>query len=151
MTRFGRFLRNIFERLLKRYYEGPTPPVRISQGVNAFAVFNRGATVADWMAFATSYAEECYRAGYQRGLEWAERDLDRRDPVADPELLEDKRRHGWSWVDLAPDENEVRRIVQRDPYAHLSPEQRLLALDSIGRQVGGYRVVMQPKVDAKRR
>lgn len=150
MTRFGRLLRNLVERWTSRYYEGPEPPHRLAQAVQAFVFFHPHATVAEWVKFTTEFGENCYRSGYVRGLEWAARDLDRRDPVTDPERLLDRRRHDWSWVDLAPDEEVMRRQVTEgiDPYAGMSPEQQALALDSLGRHFGGYRVEV---VDMKRR
>ena len=151
MTRAGRMFRNLLERLLGRYYEGPEPPQRIGQNVSAFATLNPRATVGDWMDFTTRYASECYRSGHVRGLEWAERDLDRRDPVTDPELLEDHRRNDWSWVQLNPSEEETKRIVARDPYDDMSPEDRALALDSVGRAMGTHRVVVDRVSDPKRR
>jgi hypothetical protein len=151
MTRLGRWIRNFIEWFLRRYYEGPDAPPRLAQNVTAFAALHPHATVAEWMEFSSRFANECYRTGYVRGLEWAERDLDRRDPVDDPEVLLDKRDNDWSWVNMAPNDEEMRRIVSSNPYDHLSPEERLLALDSVGRYYGTHRIVMIPVRDTKRR
>lgn len=150
-TRFKRALRRWLEWLLGQFYEGPEPPPRIEQSVRAFAALNPHATVQQWMDFSVANAQEWYRSGHVRGLEWAERDLDRRDPVTDPEHLLDKRRHDWSWVDMHPSEQDLARVVARDPYENFSPEQRALALDSLGRYFGGYRVFVEPVKDPKKR
>lgn len=149
-TRFKRFLRRWFERLLNEFYEGPTPPARIEQGVRVFAALNPGATVGDWVDFAARHAEEAYRSGHVRGLEWAERDLDRRDPAVDPEHLLDRRRHDWSWVEQHVSEAQLRRVVEENPM-QVGDYHRALALDSLGRYFGGYRVEVIPVRDSKRR
>lgn len=99
MTPFARAFRNLAQRLRKRFYEGPSPPQRLSDIVVAFANAHPEATRQDWAEFAAAHAAECYRSGYQRGYEWTERDLARRDPMVDPEHMMDELGHGWDWLD----------------------------------------------------
>jgi hypothetical protein len=74
VTRFGRALRNLAERFAGRYYEGPAAPQRLAEMAVYFAQENPRATRKDWVVFAARLAEESYRSGYVRGVEYAERE-----------------------------------------------------------------------------
>lgn len=141
-------LRRLVDKVAKRFYEGPEPPRRLAQAATAFAFFNEHSTTQEWIDFTTQLAEDAYREGYVRGLEHVERQDP--DPFAE---LEDERRHDWSWVDLAPDEQALQRIVDEhaDVLERMSPEQRMFYQDRIGREMGGYRVVLLPTKDPKER
>lgn len=115
MTRAGRLLRNLLERLLGRYYEGPEPPARLREQVLVFAGSNRRATRAEWVEFAAGIAGEAWRTGYHRGLEWSERDLVRRDPVRDPEELVRAMGEGDRWLDVPVDLDDPAEVVQEAP------------------------------------
>lgn len=132
----------MWERLRGRYYEGPTPPKRLSAAARTFAAVRPNASAAQWVEFVTDLAEESYRSGYVRGLEWCERDLERRDPVVDPEVLAANERHDMSWVGLEPDENDTAAIRKQyeDIYDHLPPEQRMLYMDTLGQHMGTFRI-----------
>lgn len=129
LTPARKFLRNLWERWRHRYYEGPEAPDRLSQVVLEFAAINGKATKGEWIEFAAGLARESYRSGYVRGHEWAERDLDRRDPLMDPEVVAEHEGHDWEWIpfgqeaapseldEVVPDveepvEDEVRRHVE---------------------------------------
>jgi hypothetical protein len=79
------------------YYEGPEPPKRIKAIVVDFANSFPNATRDEWVKFSSELAEEFYTSGYMRGLEWSERDLDRRDPQLPPEVLAEAEGHSWEW------------------------------------------------------
>lgn len=99
MTPIVKTLRNIYERVRGRFYDGPDPPRRLADMVVVFANMHPDATRAQWANFASLHAAECYRSGYVRGYEWCERDLDSRDPDVDPERLMEQMGHGWEWMD----------------------------------------------------
>jgi len=86
MTPVKRFARNMVQMIRKQFYEGPDPPARIASAVRHFIEVCPNATKEQWREFAELHAQECYRTGYVRGLEWAERDLDRK-PKDDPDVL----------------------------------------------------------------
>lgn len=99
MTPLARAARNLVERVKGRFYEGPTPPTRLRDMAAAFANAHPRATRAEWLEFAARHAEEAYRSGHTRGVEWAERDLERRDPATDPERRMYDEGHGFDWLD----------------------------------------------------
>lgn len=92
MTPFTKWVRNAIESWIGTRYEGPQPPKRLEQQVLSFAEFYPKATRAEWVEFATRFAEECYRIGYTRGVEWAERDG---EEGTDPEALMDEIDPDW--------------------------------------------------------
>jgi hypothetical protein len=127
MVPINRLLRNLFQRLRGTYYEGPEAPSRLGQIVEVFAASRRRATRRQWIEFARSLAEEAYRSGYVRGYEWAERDLDRRDPAIDPEALAAVEGHEWEWLDggSVPTPEGLDEVVgEGDPAADLADELR---------------------------
>lgn len=96
MTPLARFVRRWRERLLGTYYEGPEPPYRLREMVLFFANFKPCATRQEWVEFASHHAAECYRTGYLRGLERAERDPDAQPWMqGDPDELADAMSPGW--------------------------------------------------------
>jgi hypothetical protein len=145
VTRVGRMLRNVLERLAKRYYEGPEPPLRYAGQVVAFAKSHPQATREQWAQFATNLARGAYRAGWTRGFEWTERDLDQLRPD-DPERLVDQYAHDWTWH--APDaltSDELTQVVAGDFLSQLpDDEARARYLDVLGRYYGTFRVVVMP-------
>jgi hypothetical protein len=122
VTRLARFVRNILEMLLARFYEGPEPPKRLAEMVLVFANMHPRATRAEWTAFAQAHANETYRTGYVRGLEFAERDLDRR-PKDDPERLMAAMGYGDGWLDEPVDLSAPTDVVQEEPRAMGRSEQ----------------------------
>ncbi len=94
MTRLSRFLRNLLERVLGRYYEGPRPPPRLAEEVRFFRAFKPLATPEEWERFAVSLAGRSYRDGFVRGNEWLERSWE--GPAVSPERLAEARAHDWS-------------------------------------------------------
>lgn len=92
-----RMLRNMAQRVAKVFYEGPEPPKRLAVAVDEFARANQHATQRDWSTFALHFAQECYRTGYVRGLEWSERDIERRDPAVDPEVFVEQVQNDMSF------------------------------------------------------
>lgn len=94
-----KWLRKLAEKYAETYYEGPHPPARLSQMVVYFANLYPHATRQEWIAFAQGHAEECYRSGYSRGEEWAERDEDAQIPSGQPEAIADALDPDWRWRD----------------------------------------------------
>lgn len=107
MTPFMKLLRNTSEKLFGKFYEGPVTPDRFEQTVIAFMKMNPKATRQDWASFCARHADEAYASGYQRGYEWAERDLDRK-PDQSPEVEEHHNLHAWRWngLELVKDYDE---------------------------------------------
>lgn len=101
MTRLGRLFRNLVERLLGRYYEGPEPPRSIGDEVRMFCHFYPTASRRQWEAFALRLAGNAYRSGFTRGLEWQERGWE--GPAIDPERLAEVEAHDWSLADAGPE------------------------------------------------
>jgi hypothetical protein len=115
MTRAARWWRNLLERHLGRFYEGPEPPRRLAEMVLQFAELYPRATKQQWIEFAARHAIECYRTGYVRGYEWCERDLVRRDPAVEPEELLRGQGDDGSWLDHAVDLGDTAAPVQDEP------------------------------------
>lgn len=118
MTPLQRFLRDTFDRLRKRYYEGPEAPPRLEQEVRLFAATHRDATVDDWKEFATRMAQNAYRDGFTRGLEWAHRLWP--GPEHDPEVIAEAAAHNWSLPE------ERLRLLEQQP----SPVEGIGAADA---------------------
>jgi hypothetical protein len=106
-----RMLRNMAQRIAKVFYEGPEPPKRIAVAVAEFVRASPHATQQEWSAFALHFAQECYRTGYVRGLEWSERDIERRDPAVDPEAFVEAAQNDMSFE---RDENDPPPITDVD-------------------------------------
>lgn len=145
MNKIKRALRDALERVLARFYEGPEPPVRIGETVTIFRVMNPEADAEAWARFAALHAEDCYRAGFVRGIERAERDPNKMPP----ELAEamEKARHDWSLAESSPDMARVLAEV-RNPYDPLDgvPEaKRAEFFDELGVWYGTHRVVIVPE------
>jgi hypothetical protein len=96
MTPFMRVVRNTWERLFSKYYEGPSAPKRLAALVDYFMKTNPHATRADWAEFAKGFAEEAYRTGYVRGYEWCERDLGAKATTAQVENFDAE--HNGTWI-----------------------------------------------------
>jgi hypothetical protein len=74
VTRFGRFARELVERFLGRYHEGPDVPPRYAEEVRLFRALSRNEpTEEEWEAFAVRLTERAYQDGFVRGLHWLER------------------------------------------------------------------------------
>lgn len=145
VTRFGRMIRNIAERLLGRFYEGPAAPPRLAEQVAAFAVMNPKATREEWATFATRLAIGSYRDGFTRGFEWAERDLDRLD-FGDPERVAELEAHDFEWHAPAHlTSTQLAERVEGEFYETLpDDEAKARYLDAVGRYQGGFRLVVIP-------
>lgn len=93
-----RLVRNFAEKAIGIFYEGPKPPLRVKVAVELFAQNCPDATHEAWRDFAITQAEECYRSGYVRGLESAERDKDVQ-PEHDPEIIARELDQDWGSED----------------------------------------------------
>lgn len=113
MTPLVRWLRDVRDRYLGRFYEGPEPPERLGQIVLAFAAAHPRATRAEWMAFAEAHAQEAYRSGYVRGYEWTQRDLHAR-PDVPPEVIADEADPDWRWRRAIPIEGDLVEVVPEE-------------------------------------
>lgn len=88
-----KWLRNVVEKLLGRFYEGPTLPERFEHGVVEFANRHPNATRKEWATFAKEHASIAYEAGYVRGYERSERDY--QHPRTPPEAIADATDPQW--------------------------------------------------------
>lgn len=124
MTRAGRWLVRQLERLLGRYYEGPTPPRRLAEEARLFRVMYPCAGPDEWEAFAARLAASSYRDGFVRGFEWNERDWS--GPADDPERLAEATAHDWSLAEADPRLENVLLLGTDpgDPLAALPPLER---------------------------
>lgn len=104
---FTKWLRNLFQKMRSTFYEGPEPPTRLAKVVLAFAHHNKNATRKEWIEFSIQFAEECYRSGYQRGIEWYHRDPEQSKLPVDPDILADAESHDWQWTDGIPSQDEL--------------------------------------------
>lgn len=142
-TRLARWMRGLAERFAERYYEGPEPPMRLAEQVVAFAKANPEATRGEWGKYAVALAQSAYRSGYVRGIEWAERDLDKLEP-GDPELLSELERHDFLWH--APEALTTRELAERvgGDFLETLPDDaaRARVLDQLGHHAGSFRVVL---------
>ncbi len=119
MTPFVRLLRNVWERLFGKFYDGPEPPERLTQMVQLFMIAHPFATRQQWAQFASKHSGETYKSGYVRGFEWAERDLDRK-PTDHLEVMQHLEAHGWSWenahlLDTRGNANDSVVLDEEDP------------------------------------
>jgi len=138
-------VRGVLERMLGRLTDGPSPPPRLREAVIVFRVMYPTASIDEWEAFAIAQAEDAYRSGFVRGLEWSERELDNMDPDT-PERLAEAASHDWSLAESSPSLREMldKRYDPRDPFAHVPPEDRAAFVDQLGEYFGGFRVVVLP-------
>lgn len=97
MTPLKKYLRKLAERFLGTYEEGEQAPKRLREQVIAFAEMYPKATRDEWVAFAAGFADECYEAGFIRGVEWVERDPEALDfpPGRSPEEIADAMDPTW--------------------------------------------------------
>ncbi len=131
MTRLGRFFRNLLERLLDRFHEGPLPPVRIGEEVRLFAALHPDADKTDWIRFATRNANRAYRDGFTRGFEYSERFWP--GPITDPALILAAQEEQVSLAETNP---RLKAILELgydplDPFGGLSLADRKARLEAI--------------------
>jgi len=110
MTRLGRMFRNLLERFLGRYHEGPEPPRRLAEEVRIFRHLFPLADARQWEELAVELAGRSYRDGFTRGFEWCERSWE--GPAVEPERLAEAQAHDWSAGDANP---VVRELLLREP------------------------------------
>lgn len=150
MSRLSRWMSGFAERLAGRYYEGPLPPLRLSEKVMAFAIANPHATRGEWAEFASRTACNAYREGYARGFDWSERDLDQFKP-GDPERIAEAQRHDFAWH--APEHLTAQQLAEQVRGDFLdslpSDEARAAYLDTLGRYHGDFRVMVVGAEKAK--
>lgn len=147
---FKKWLRQSAEKVARRLYEGPSPPVRLFDEVEVFEKLHPGASAEQWRAFVSGAIGNAYRDGYQRGYEHRER-----MPVGSAYdeqrmLAEEAARHDWSPWQGQPTSEEMRRLFEEqrdDPFAHVPPEARADLLAQIGQFTGTYRVVWDGEDD----
>lgn len=140
MTPAARFFRNLLERLLGKYHEGPEPPVRLAEEARLFAVSFPGASSEEWERFASALAAKAYREAWTRGFEWAERDLDAK-PKDDPDVLAEELRHAWTIGGHDARVDEMLALGDPfDPLRGVPEENKAAFLNAMGRRAG-FRVV----------
>jgi hypothetical protein len=84
-------VRRLLERAAGALDDGPEAPARLGEMVIAYANSAPHATRAEWIAYAMAHSAECYRSGYRRGREEAER------PELDPDRVADELDPDWRW------------------------------------------------------
>lgn len=97
MTWLQRKIRNLLERWLGRYHEGPDTPPRILQEVRIFQLMHPEASADEWAQMARRLVDSSYKAGFTRGLEWNERCWP--GPVEDPEVIAERKAYEHSLPD----------------------------------------------------
>ena len=92
----ARWIKKQCEKSLGEYYEGAKFPDRLKLVVDAFAR-NPKLGVKEWERFARAYGAACYRDGFVRGFENAERDPDEKERLSNlpPEVVADRDAPGW--------------------------------------------------------
>lgn len=121
MTRVGRWLRRLLEKVLNRWSEGPEPPRRIADEARLFWHANPNATPAEWERFAIALAGNAYRDAFVRGFEWNERCW--------PETTIDGHAVGLAHahdVSLGDGHPRVRRLLSTIPRGMTIEQQRLI-------------------------
>lgn len=140
MTRFGRWLRNLLERWLGTFYEGPQPPRHLAEEVRVWRAMNPRSTPADWERFAAHFARACYERGFTRGYEWQERGWP--GPEFDPEHLAEIEAQDWSLAESNEAARELMEQVSEDPFGVLPQEQALHYFQNAGVRDGTHRVIL---------
>jgi len=98
VTILGRFIRDLLDRILGRFHEGPEPPPRLAEEVRLFRVLaSSRPTEEEWEAFAVRLTERAYRDGFVRGVHWLERSWP--GPEIDPDRLLEEQAHGVKLAD----------------------------------------------------
>lgn len=124
MTMLGRWIRNLIERIIHTFYEGPHIPKRLLVTPLEWAIAHPRATREQWLEFCQLYGTTVYTAAYTRGLEFAERDLDRM-PRKAPELMEEAIKYEWS-LDIPLDKvgslNGDEVVTSGNPPDAITPE-----------------------------
>ncbi len=125
VSRAGRWFRNLIEKFLCRYYEGPDPPRRIAEELQVWLRINPDAERVVIEGYCALLLESAYREGFTRGYEWQERDWP--GPAVAPEVLAEMQAQDYSLADYNP---RIRRILHdgydaEDPLANVaSPDRR---------------------------
>lgn len=97
MTPLGRIVKRLAEGVAGTWYEGPEPPARLDALVVEFANQNPNATRQQWGDFARRLAAIAYRAGFQRGFEHVEREVEPGFQRLPPDLVADREDPDWRW------------------------------------------------------
>ncbi len=128
MTPLVRWLRKVGEKWINKFYEGPEPPDRLYELVIAFSNLHPEATRGDWIRFATGHAGECYRSGYTRGYEWAERE-ESSDYYTTPETIADGLDPDWRWSPDITLQHDPDEVIGEEVYSdHILLEDQLRVL-----------------------
>lgn len=133
-------VRELVDRTLDRWYEGPRPPSRIGAEVEAWLRMNPTATPQQVAAFAVAHSREAYQQGFLRGLEWRERGLLKHEE-ADAARAEEEARHAWQPPGGGAYEQWMAGQDGHDPLAAYPPEERARVFDALGQAAGSHRVI----------
>jgi hypothetical protein len=130
-TWLKRFIVKLLERVTSSFYEVAAPPRRLAERVRLFQVYNANASPEQWVQFALTFGQNCYREGFTRGYEWQERGWP--GPAVDPDHLAEIEAQDWS---LAEQHRGWREILElgydpNSPLAHLSSEQRTAIAETL--------------------
>ena len=138
-------IRIFAEKLIGRYYEGPSPPVRLAEQVVAFGAGNPTASREEWAVFVTRLVQSAYRDGFTRGREWEARDLDSLSPDA-PLREAEEASHNFAWESPARmTADQLAERVDGEFFETLpDDEQKARYLDTVGRYQGNFRMVAIP-------
>lgn len=121
MTRLGRFVHRLLERLLDRWREGPDAPRRIREEALLYRHHYPNATHAEWERFAVRLAENAYRDAFVRGFEWNERVWP--EPTIDSAAVAAAHGHDLS---LGDDNPRVRCMLTTEPRGMSSEQLKLI-------------------------
>lgn len=123
-TWLKRFITKVADKAAGTFYEGPTPPRRLAERVQLFRLHYPNATPEEWAKFSLTFGTNCYREGFTRGYDWAERGWD--GPDVDPEQAAELQAHDWSLAEENPDWQRMLTMGYdpRDPMAGSTIDQR---------------------------
>lgn len=141
---FSKWIRKNADKVARHFYEGPDAPPRLFDEIEVFEKLHPDASPSEWRAFVQGAVSGAYRDGYVRGYEHKERLPQSSDYEAAKWLETEAHRHDWSLWQGQPTSLELRRRFEEqrsDPFAGMTPEQRIRAFEAIGRYTGEFKVV----------
>lgn len=97
MTPFAKWLRNLRDKTLGTFAEGPALPKRFEQLATEFGNLHAKATRREWKEFSVGLARMAWREAYVRGDERGLRDPDVMWRTVPPELAADAIDPDWRW------------------------------------------------------
>jgi hypothetical protein len=95
VTPLQKIVAKLADKVAGTWNEGAAPPERFQKYAEEFGAMNPRATRKKWADFAARLAGEAYRAGFRRGFEHSERELEPGFQRLPPELVADHEDPEW--------------------------------------------------------